>query len=287
MVNIMTFDVEEWFHSNLPSIDGKFKNIRFESRLEKPVYRILDLLERTRNSATFFVLGMIAEEQKRLLRDIHSAGHEIASHGFSHQLIYHMTPKEFKFDIEKSVKTIEDIISEKVIGFRSPSWSVPKGVSWYWEALLDSGFLYDSSMFPFKTFMYGSNNYLRGPHWIEIQNRKILEWPPSVLEIFGKRIPFSGGFYFRLIPEMLIRRMIDRFTAEMKTSVVLYLHPWEMDFDQPRIDMSLRDRLIHRTNVKRSENKLERILTRYNFTSFRDELQIIYREGVKCINYEV
>ena len=273
MKNIMTFDVEEWYHSNLSSIDGLYRQRTFESRVEEPTYRILELLERTGNHATFFVLGMIAEKHKQLLRDIHDSGHEIASHGFAHELIYDTGVKAFRQDVSRGVKLLEDIVGEKVIGYRAPSWSVPDKAPWFWEVLLENGIQYDSSRYPFQTYLYGSNHYPRHSHWIYINGTKILEWPPSVLEFLGRRVPFSGGFYFRALPKRILMAMIRRFVRSTGEPVVLYLHPWETDVRSPEVNLTLKDHLIHRLNIKGCEKKLTDVLTAFQFCSFREKLK--------------
>lgn len=272
MQHLLTFDIEEWYHSNLPSLNGHINFANQESRLEEPTYRILEMLEETQNTATFFVLGDIVQQHKTLIGEIYNAGHEIASHGFSHRLVYEMTPAQFEEDLKKSKNLLEDIIGDKVWGFRAPSWSVPEDAHWYWEILAKLEIRYDSSLFPFKTFLYGSNSHPRTPHSISIGNYEILEWPPSVAKIFGKRVPFSGGFYFRVLPSAFIRHMIRSYVDEFGTSVVLYLHPWELDSALPKVKMGWKDHFIHHTNVRKCEKKLYSFLKNYNFTNFRNKL---------------
>ncbi len=274
MINVMTFDLEEWYHSNLPSVNGRFKREAFHSRLEAPTYRLLEILEDTGNTATFFVLGSVAEEHKQLLRDIHAAGHEIGSHGFAHDLIYELGPEGFRKDVERGVGVLEDIVGEKVIGFRAPSWSVPDA-EWFWETLAENGIVYDSSHYPFRTYLYGSNQYLRHRHWVDRAGKRFLEWPPSVGELLGRRVPFAGGFFFRVLPEVVIKGMIVKFVKELQEPVVLYLHPWEIDRGIPRLSIPLKDKIVLYANIDSCESKLIHILRTFKFSSFRERIRSI------------
>ena len=266
--NILTIDVEEWYHANFDSADpGRWNT--YESRVRAPTRKILELLERTHNKATFFVLGSVAEQVPDLVLQIKSGGHEVASHGYGHHLVYRLTEDQFRQDVIRSKQILERIIGEKIIGYRAPSWSVSKRTTpWVWQVLEESGFRYDSSVFPFKSFLYGDDE--SSPFMHSITGGTLYEIPPSVLSVFNRRIPFSGGFYFRLAPLPFLKYAIRRCNA-MDVPAVVYLHPRELDPDQPRLDLGARDRFIYYHNVEGTEKKLWALLKRFRFACIAEK----------------
>ena len=270
MKNIMTFDIEDWYHANYEEVDSSVC-ATYEERVQEPTRKILQLLKKTKTSATFFVLGHVAERFPKLISEIADEGHEVASHGYNHKLVYKQTREEFIEDIGKSKHILENIIGEKIIGYRAPSWSVSVSKTpWAWKSLKDVGFLYDSSIFPFKTFLYGDGKSNPYSHEIYLEgNKSIYEAPPSIIKFFNARFPFSGGFYFRLLPLKVIEFGIRRLNRK-SCPAILYLHPREIDTEQPKLRLNFRNNFIHYYNIKNTENKLCRLLSRHKFTSIED-----------------
>lgn len=270
MKNVLTFDIEDWYHANYKEVDSS-KWAAYEERVQEPTRKILRLLKGTQNSATFFVLGYVAERFPDLILEIADEGHEVASHGYNHKLVYQQTKEEFNKDVRKSKHIIEDITKNKVIGYRAPSWSVSiSRMPWVWKSLREMGFLYDSSIFPFKTFLYGdgkSNPYF---HEIYLPNGDIIyEAPPSIMQFGSIRFPFSGGFYFRLLPLTIINFAIHNLNRHNHPAI-LYLHPREIDNEQPRLSLNFRDTFIHYWSIKNTEKKLIGLLNSNEFTSIKD-----------------
>ncbi len=273
MDNILTFDIEDWYHPNLANKEALAK-LEMEDRVVEPTLRILNMLDDTENFATFFVLGDIAEKFPDLILEIVNRGHEVGSHGYRHNLVYNYTKIQFETDIKKSVSVLETAINKKIVGYRAPSWSFNEKTPWAWDVLHDNGFLYDSSMYPFKTFLYGCNESPRFKYKKELQNGKTFtELPPSVVECFGKRLPFSGGFFFRVSPALYVNWCIRRINKLGKPTVV-YLHPWEIDVEQPRVDVSTKDNFILYANLHKTEKKLQTLLRRHSFISIAEYLSL-------------
>ncbi|HBW37913.1 XrtA system polysaccharide deacetylase [Desulfosporosinus sp. BICA1-9] len=267
MKNILTVDLEEWFHANYD--DNVFDAQKtYEVRIVQNTERLLTLFAEHKAKATFFVLGYVAEKHPQLIQDIAAAGHEIASHGYAHQLIYEQSPSTFREDVSQAKKRVEDIIGKTVKGYRAPSWSITTKSLWAWDILEDLGFVYDASVFPIETYLYGLPSSPRF-NYHPTSNGKtlnLLEVPSSTVRIFNKNIPFAGGFYFRVLPYPLIAQCIKTVNKEGQPAIV-YLHPREIDPEQPRLTLSRKEGLIHYYGVKGCEQKLIRILKKFEFTS--------------------
>lgn len=274
MLNILTIDVEDWYHPTLTGIDCPDDSLKGKDRVVNNTLKILDLLEQTKNFATFFILGEVAEKYPELVKEIAEKGHEVGSHGYRHNLVYNSTKQKFDADIKKSVEILEGITNQKIIGYRAPSWSLNEKTSWAWEVLHTFGFKYDSSLYPYKTFLFGNNNYPRFTYDIETgENFNLKEIPPSVIEIFKKRLPFSGGFFFRVSPYWYIKWCINQYKkAGMPT--VIYIHPWELDMNTPCLSVGFRERLLLYVNKKNTEKKLYRLLNEYKFTSLKEYFRL-------------
>lgn len=272
MKNLLTFDIEEWSDVNYPGID--FSKIdRQKSNLENEVREILTLCQRFGVKATFFILGKAIVKKPHLVKIIQNQGHEIASHGFEHKLVYNLSPREFKEDLEKSLALLESITGEKILGYRAPSWSIKKETSWVYPILAELGLKYSASVFPIKTFLYGIPDAPRFPYLVKIpnQNKEILEIPTSTFKLFNKNIPFSGGFYFRLLPAWLIKYGFRQIKKEKKP-VITYFHPREIDASLPKLKLPLKAYLIHSFGLARTRNKLEEILKSFSFGTIKAEL---------------
>lgn len=262
MKNIFTVDTEDWFHANYE--DDLFKNdTSIKSTVEENTEVYLEALEKTHSTATFFVLGFVAEQHPALVRLIAEAGHEIASHGYGHQLIYKQSPSAFRNDIRRSKHMLEDITGQEVIGYRAPSWSITEDSLWALAILQEEGFRFDSSIFPFKNFLYGISGAPRFPYLASRFNQaagKLVEVPPSTVRILGLNIPFSGGFYFRAMPYFFIQEFTKIVNRGGGNQVLFYLHPREIDPEQPRLKLKPRDALIHYYGIRSCKKKLERLL---------------------------
>jgi polysaccharide deacetylase family protein (PEP-CTERM system associated) len=275
MQNILSFDIEEHFQvSGLASAISRNDWDRHLSRVEKNTDTILALLERHQVKATFFILGWIAERHQSMLKRISSAGHEIASHGYDHKLVYEMTLDEFAADVKKSLDIIEGVIGIKVKGFRAPSFSLSAEDFDKFKILAEMGIVYDSSLFPMKHFRYGDATSIPlAPFDIVDKGKAIIkEYPMTVVDFWGRRIPAGGGGYFRLYPDFLINRNFRKVNAENRP-VIVYLHPWEFDPEQPRVKgAGFGNTFRHYYNLKNTAGKLDNLLNSFKFGPFIDWL---------------
>jgi polysaccharide deacetylase family protein (PEP-CTERM system associated) len=265
----MSVDVEDWFCVyNLSRLISYADWDKCESRVERNTRRLLDLFRGHRVEATFFVLGWVAERFPDLVREIERAGHEIASHGYSHRLLTFMSPDEFRADLQRSLDVLARTVRQPVIGFRAPSFSLTPRTLWAAPILRECGIRYDSSVFPVGFHPeYGMVDADLRPHQL-IEG--VLELPMGVTEVFGSRVPCSGGGYFRLYPYALTRRLMRACNAQGR-SVMFYLHPWEVDPGQPRVGgMPWSLRFRHYNNLDKTEARLNRLLADFPFTSARN-----------------
>ncbi len=262
-MNILTFDIEEWFHI-LDNYSTKNEKdwASFPSRLEHNMERIFELLERKEQKATFFCLGWIAREYPEIIRRISDYGYEIATHSDLHQLAYEQNREVFKTDLEKSIKSIEDIIGKKVTTYRAPGFSVNKENKWVLEELVKHGIEIDCSIFPAKRAHGGFENYgYAEPSIIDIDGMKLKEFPISLFEFAGKNLIFSGGGYFRIFPYWMIKSMMKR-----SDYVMTCFHPRDFDPDQPIIaGLSKVRRFKSYVGLGTAFDKLERLITDFEF----------------------
>jgi polysaccharide deacetylase family protein (PEP-CTERM system associated) len=276
MFNILSFDIEEYFQvSGLEQAVARTGWDKHQSRVEYGANIVLDILAKHDTKATFFILGWIAERHAGLIKTIASQGHEIANHGYDHKLLHEMSDEEFRGDIIKTNSLLENIAGQSIIGYRAPSFSLSSNDLARFEILSQLGFKYDSSLFPVKHFRYGKAvNIDLAPHDISRNNRILLkEFPMTVVDYFGRRIPAGGGGYFRLYPDFFLR-MNFRKVNRQKRPVIIYLHPWEFDPDQPRLSgAGFGNTFRHYYNLRGTKSKLESILREFKFVPFRDFLQ--------------
>lgn len=269
MKNIFCIDLEDWFHQSL--VLPIYHNQR--STVEKNADRILEMFSLTNTTATFFCLGEVVETHPDLIRRISRQGHEIASHSYNHKIIYKQSPEEFEEDVKKSIGLISDLIGKTVKGFRAPSWSITKDSLWALDILQKSGLLYDSSIFPTDNFLYGIPGTSRYVNNIIINDKPFLEVPPSTFCFLGNTYGFSGGFYFRALPEFFIRACTDK-TNRNDHPAIFYLHPVEIDMKIERVSHQLIDKIILEYGIRGCEKKLMHILKRYEFDSIENVLNI-------------
>ncbi|HGE70322.1 TPA: DUF3473 domain-containing protein [Candidatus Poribacteria bacterium] len=261
MKNILTIDLEDWYQG-IELAPSAWDSC--ESRIEHSVGKLLELLDESGTKATFFVLGYVAENCPHLVREVSSQGHEIGTHGYSHQLIYKINPSEFSSDIKKSLCILEDITGKAVKGHRAPYFSITNKSLWALDILVENGIHYDSSIFPINNYRYGIPDAPRHPYRIETKNGYILEIPISTVRLFSKNLSFTGGFYLRFFPYRLIKQAIKKINDE-GLSAVVYLHPWELDPDHPRLNLPLRISLTHYHNLASTEKKLRALLNDFEF----------------------
>jgi len=274
LVNAFSIDVEDYFQvSALASAISRDSWNDRELRVQANTELILRMLEERNVRGTFFVLGWIADRLPELVRRIHAQGHEIACHGYSHQLIYQQTPEVFFEETARAKKLLEDIIGEPVFGYRAASFSITPKSRWALDTLLDLGFEYDSSIFPVIHDRYGMPGAQRRPGRIAAPSgRSIVEFPMSTAGIGNFQMPVSGGGYFRLLPYWLIRAGLKRVNTTDRMPFTFYLHPWEVDPGQPRVRVGLLSRFRHYTNLHKCESRLRTLLREFRFATMREVL---------------
>lgn len=271
-VNLLTIDVEEWFHTSaLDPYIGINHWDSLVSRLAPNVYRLLEILATRQTKATFFILGWVAERHPHLVREIAHQGHEIASHGYRHRLIYELTPEKFKEYLERSKKGLEDLIGKAVAGYRATSFSIVKKTLWALDLIQEAGFLYDSSIVPVGFHdLYGIEDFPRFPF---VHANGVLEIPPSTLRIFGKNFPLGGG-YLRLFPYWLTKAGLKRINREGQPAMI-YLHPWELDVCCPRVkNVDLRTRFRQYVNLRRTEVRVTKLLSDFHWGAIIDYVNV-------------
>jgi len=277
MLNALTIDVEDYFQVNAFARHICFDEWdNYQLRVGDNTRRILDILDEFDIKATFFVLGWVAERLPHLVREIQARGHEIACHGYGHELIYNIGPERFRADIRRAKQILENIVGLPVQGYRAPSYSITTQSLWALDILIEEGFSYDSSIFPVYHDTYGVPDAPRFPHRITRQSGTICEFPLTTLPLrWGSkeyRLPIAGGGYLRLLPAALIQRGIAKINQVERQPAVLYFHPWELDPEQPRINASLKSRLRHYLNLHRTEGKLEYLFKRLKFAPMQTVL---------------
>jgi polysaccharide deacetylase family protein (PEP-CTERM system associated) len=274
VANALTVDVEDYFHVSAlaPSIQRDSWASR-ESRVAGNTHRLLALFEHFRVRATFFVLGWVAEREPQLVREIAAGGHEVACHGFSHRLVYDQSPQEFREETLRSKRLLEDAIGAPVQGYRAASYSIVKRSLWALDILAEAGFAYDSSIFPVRHDRYGIPDAERKPHRLTTPGgASIVEWPLAAAPILGLRLPVAGGGYFRLLPYAISRWGLASINRRERQPFIFYLHPWEIDPEQPRVPARWLSRFRHYTNLDKCEPRLRRLLREFRFGTARDGL---------------
>ena len=306
--NALTIDVEDYFQVHALSKSIQYDDWdQYSSTVEKNTNKILDLLDAQRigvrgqkpdtrfelsafsfepgNSpkASFFILGWIAERYPDLVKEIHRRGHEIASHGYRHQVIYDQTPKQFQEDIKTSKQILEDLTGEEVIGYRAPTYSITKKNMWALNILAEEGYKYDSSIFPIRHDYYGMPSAPRFPFIWNLNGNKpkinqlnnptnpnmLFEFPISTVKLFGRNLPCSGGGYFRLFPYSFIKAGLKRINNE-GSPFIFYLHPWELDPDIPRTkNLSHLARFRTYVNLNKTESRFKKLISRFRFSSIK------------------
>jgi polysaccharide deacetylase family protein (PEP-CTERM system associated) len=269
--NVFSVDVEDYFHAeSFTDIVQRPQWQSYESRVENNTRRLLDLCSEMHVEATFFVLGWVAERFPALVREIAARGHELACHSYWHRLIYKLDPKEFREDTSRAKQVIEQAAGLPVYGYRAPTYSIVTSSLWATEVLAELGFTYDSSIFPIHHDNYGIPDAPRFPFRIHTASGPLLEFPIATFLLWGsRRFPFGGGGYLRLLPWWYNQLGLRHAQAE-GLPVISYTHPWEVDPQQPRLNGRWKSRLRHYTNLDKTYTRLEQLLSRGGFTSFRN-----------------
>lgn len=266
MQHAMTIDVEDYFQvsafeNKISTSDWGNMQVRVESNMDK----LLQLFDDKGATATFFTLGWVAERYPSIVKKIIDQGHELASHGTMHQRASAQTQSEFKEDVGKAKRLLEDLSGKEVVGYRAPSFSFTKQNQWVYDVLAEEGYKYSSSVYPVVHDHYGIPD---APRTRYKTDSGVDEIPLSTLSLMGKNIPISGGGYFRLYPYLFTRLAITRFMHHEKIPYIFYMHPWEIDPDQPRIDgINLKTRFRHYLNLKRVNGRLTSLLEDFNWDS--------------------
>lgn len=265
--NAMTVDVEDYFH-----VSAFAKRIRpedwdtFESRVERNTQRILDLFDAAGTTSTFFVLGWVAERHPQLVKEIARRGHEVACHGYSHRLVYEQAPEVFREETARAKAVLENLVQAPVLGYRAASYSIVQRSIWALDILIEQGFAYDSSIFPVRHDRYGMPDAGREPHvWRTANSGTIVEFPLTTKEILNYRLPVSGGGYFRIFPYAVTDWALSSINRHERRPFIFYLHPWEVDPGQPRIEASWLSRFRHYHNLHQCEHRLQQLIGDYRF----------------------
>jgi len=277
MENFLSVDLEDWHTSAyLRKYVTKRNKI---NRIDCNTKRILDLFDKVEVKATFFVLGSVAKENIDLIKEIHSRGHELASHGYSHTPLWDLNKQTFIDEIRKTNELLENISNKKTKGFRAPYASLNKETSWSIDVLEEEGFLYDSSIFPMKTPLYGEKNAPEEIYNIcsknilhknEISN--ILEIPFTVYNNGGIKIPCTGGIYGRFLPFFILKNLLKK--VEKQRPINFYFHPWEIDENPPHIKAPFYNKFVSYYNSSKYLDKIESVLKSFSFTSFERALKL-------------
>lgn len=273
--NAMTVDVEDYFHvAALAEVISRNDWDKMEYRCVRNTERLLEMFSQQGVRATFFVLGWVAERSPALVRSISEQGHEVACHGLSHELVYRQTPEVFREETARSKQILEDTIGAPVLGYRAASYSITAASLWALDILCELGFRYDSSIFPIAHDRYGIPGASRHPGVLQAPGgRTIVEFPLSTAKVLGRAVPVAGGGYFRLLPYWFTKWALGSITRTENVPFIFYLHPWEIDPEQPRFNASWLSRFRHYTNLEVCEDQLRRLLRDFSFTTVREVLQ--------------
>jgi polysaccharide deacetylase family protein (PEP-CTERM system associated) len=276
LTHAMSVDVEDYFQTNvLASVAAPDSWTFWPSRVVDNTRRVFSLFAEHRTRATFFFLGWVAEHFPSLVREAEDLGHEVACHSYWHRPIGSITPKEFREDTRRAKDALQQACGARVTGYRAPTWSITKQSLWALDILAEEGFEYDSSIYPIRHVEYGIANAPRAPYRYECRNGlSIVELPPASVRFCRINMPFGGGAYLRILPFVYTRSAIWWLEVLERRAVVLYLHPWELDPDQPRIANRLNAKVRQYTNLRKTDERVRYLLSRHSFCSMREYLRM-------------
>jgi polysaccharide deacetylase family protein (PEP-CTERM system associated) len=282
MKNFLSIDVEDYFQvSAFEKVSPPDTWGRRELRVERNTEKVLDLLGEASVKGTFFILGWVAERCPALVKRIAAEGHEVASHGYGHQRVPNQTRIEFREDVRHSKAILEELTGREVIGYRAPSYSISKETFWAFDELHEAGYRYDSSIFPIRHDFYGMPEWPRFAGYAvksqegsweataEVKGKAaaLYEVPITTLRLAGKNLPVAGGGYFRLFPYAFTRWGLDRINRRENKPFVFYLHPWELDPDQPRMHgVSAKSKFRHYLNLNKTGERFRQLLRDFDFS---------------------
>jgi polysaccharide deacetylase family protein (PEP-CTERM system associated) len=269
-VNALTIDFEDWYQG-IEIAPEEWP--RFEDRMIGSGRKVLELLAEAGVRATFFVLGLVAEKHPQLVREIARAGHEVATHGWSHTFVYRLTPEAFREELRRSIGLLESLSGERVMGHRAPYFSITRDSLWALDILAEEGIRYDSSVFPVLNYRYGIEDAPRWPYRLSPGGRVLEEFPISTLRVLGRNLPIAGGAYFRIFP-YLVTWAAFRHINRSGRAGVFYLHPWELDPGHPRIPLPRRVATTHYANLRATEPRLRRLLRDFRFAPMKEVLGV-------------
>jgi polysaccharide deacetylase family protein (PEP-CTERM system associated) len=271
IVNAMTVDVEDYFQvaALADAIDRSgWDQIRL--RVEDNTDRILDIFAEADIRATFFVLGWVAERRQQIVRKIVDAGHELACHGYSHKLIYDQDRSDFASETIRAKEILQEISGKPVHGYRAASYSITARSLWALDIIAEAGFTYDASIVPARHDLYGIPGAKVSPYRLDLENgMSLMEFPPSTINILGHDMPIGGGGYFRIFPYAFSRWGMRKINDSRQQPFAFYLHPWEIDPDQPRVRTNWKSRFRHYHNLRQFEPRLRRLLGEFQFGAMR------------------
>jgi polysaccharide deacetylase family protein (PEP-CTERM system associated) len=286
---VLSFDVEEHFRIEAaagltiaPALQAHYRE-----RLDDSTRWLLDQLDERNIKATFFIVGQVAQHNPDLVRAIHRAGHEVASHGWDHQRVLNLTPASFRKDVEQSKDTLEQLTGETVLGYRAPTFSILRETAWALDVLSELNLVYDSSIYPVRHDRYGVPGAPRWPFLARGQRHAMLEIPPATLRVLGVNVPAGGGGYFRLLPLSLMKWTLCQVERNGWPAVaMLYFHPWEFDSEQARLPLAGLSRFRTYVGIKRSRGRFARLLARHRFVRAIDVAKEIdsQRETLPCFD---
>jgi len=272
--SIFSIDVEDWFHIlDVPGTPKLSDWVSLPHRVERNFLHLLDLLDETSSKGTCFFLGWIAQRYPHLVREALGRGHEMASHGFVHQLAYNLGREKFFQDALFSKRLLEDIGGQEVLGYRAAGFSCTEATPWFFEALAKAGYLYDSSIFPAPRGHGGMRTDEVSPYMVRRGTSELWEFPISVVDTFGRKCCFFGGGYLRLFPLFVIRRMVNKVMADGRP-VIFYIHPREIDPAHPRLEMSLKRKFKSYVNLRTTEVKIRSLLAEFPATTFQNFIRL-------------
>jgi polysaccharide deacetylase family protein (PEP-CTERM system associated) len=274
MKNVLSVDVEDWFQvSNFDGVVPRDSWDSQPSRVERNTRRLLDLFDAAGARGTFFVLGWIAERYPDLVREIRARGHDLASHGYGHELVYHLNPQSFAADLLRASSAIESAGGATPKGYRAPSFSIDRRSFWAFDVLAQQGYAYDSSVFPVHHPRYGVPQFPRTPIRVRTSEGRVLaEFPLTTARVLGRNVGAAGGGYLRILPLAVLEHAFGAMN-ESGEPACLYVHPWEIDPEQPRVRVKGLGRFTHYTNLDRTEGRLKRLLRRFEFAPMEECLR--------------
>jgi polysaccharide deacetylase family protein (PEP-CTERM system associated) len=276
--NILSVDLEDWYHGlELPETDWPIHN----GRIEQTTRRLLKIFAEEKVKATFFVLGCVAERHPELVEEIFDAGHEIGTHGWSHNFVYRQTPARFRNELQRSISLLEDIVGIPVLGHRAAFFSITNESLWALEIVAERGLRYDSSIFPAWNYRYGIRTAPRFPFELKFDERTLIEVPLSTLRLPGQNLPVGGGAYFRLLPYFLTHAAFRHLNRRGRSGV-FYIHPWEIDPEHPKLALHRRIGFTHYHKLKETEARLRKLLRNFQFAPIREVLGLATHRANKA-----